>query len=352
MQSGPHKRIENAVALLIPPVCREHVAGDLHERYTGPWQYLADAAATVPRVILSQARRRANPPVLLMECAALYLALGAAAWGLAGVSFFSSQSGFVRLLILTAAAGIGLFLGGAYVDSGSLLRIWPAAAFAILSQAALAALYPEMAVPGSILLVGGGAGQVLLLSVQFLLRPPAMDSAAAAGGAAISLDEIHRRTQRRFNTARRRYLEFFIVVILVALLGLSAAVSSRLSDRVIGGAIIVLALCAGFQVHRRASIHIAPPDADLDHSLAFYRAELQRQRDALLGVWSWYLWPVLSGLMGWALRFPLAHPGQPRLWTNIAPYLLLSVVWSIIFARLSKRDARKLQRELDDVGQA
>ena len=73
MQPGPHKRIENAVAVLIPPACREHVLGDLHERYSGSWQYLFDAAGTVPRVVLSQARRNANPPVLLMECAALYL---------------------------------------------------------------------------------------------------------------------------------------------------------------------------------------------------------------------------------------------------------------------------------------
>ena len=99
-------------------------------------------------------------------------------------------------------------------------------------------------------------------------------------------------------------------------------------------------------MHRKASIHTAPPNA----SLAFYRAELQRQHDALLRVWSWYLWPVLSGMMVFALRLPLGRPGQPRLWTSVAPYLLLTIVWSIAIGKLINRDARKLQRELDELG--
>ena len=97
-------------------VCREHVLGDLHERYSGPWQYLFDAAGTVPRVVLSQARRNANPPVLLMECAALYLAMAAAGWGLAGPTYFSAQSGILQVGRSLGSATLDVSSGG-HVDS-------------------------------------------------------------------------------------------------------------------------------------------------------------------------------------------------------------------------------------------
>ena len=281
MQPGPDKRIEKAVAVLIPPACREHVLGDLHERYSGPWQYVFDAANTAPRVVFSKARRNANPPVLLMECAALYLAMAATGWGLAGPPYFSAQSGILRLLIPTAAAAIGLLLGGAYFKSGSPHRMWPAAAFAILSQAVLRAFSPELATPAGIIFVGVGPGLVLLQSVRFLLRPSTPDgNATATAGAAISLDEIHHRMQKLCRTARRRNLKLLGPVVFVAFLGSWAMISPRPSDRVVSGAILISALYAGFQVLRRAAIRTAPA------SLAFYRAELLRQSDALLRIWS------------------------------------------------------------------
>jgi hypothetical protein len=35
--------MEALVGLLTPPACRDHVLGDLHERYSSPAQYLVDA---------------------------------------------------------------------------------------------------------------------------------------------------------------------------------------------------------------------------------------------------------------------------------------------------------------------
>jgi len=45
------------VKLLLPRACREHVLGDLHERYTSPLGYLRDAASVVPAEIIGQIRR-------------------------------------------------------------------------------------------------------------------------------------------------------------------------------------------------------------------------------------------------------------------------------------------------------
>ena len=55
-------------------------------------------------------------------------------------------------------------------------------------------------------------------------------------------------------------------------------------------------------------------------------------------------------MMVFALRLPLGRPSQPRLWTTVAPYLLLTIVWSIAVGRLANRNARKLQREPDELG--
>lgn len=57
LKSHPPVRLESVIALLVPPVAREHVLGDLAERYASQGQYLLDAVRTVPSVVASQIRR-------------------------------------------------------------------------------------------------------------------------------------------------------------------------------------------------------------------------------------------------------------------------------------------------------
>ncbi len=49
---------------LLPPVCREHVLGDLHERYRSPWRFMMDAAGAVPAAMIGQILK-ATPPVFI-----------------------------------------------------------------------------------------------------------------------------------------------------------------------------------------------------------------------------------------------------------------------------------------------
>jgi len=55
--SHPPVRLESAIGLVVPPVAREHVLGDLAERYSSSGQYVLDALRTVPSVVVSQIRR-------------------------------------------------------------------------------------------------------------------------------------------------------------------------------------------------------------------------------------------------------------------------------------------------------
>ena len=57
MTSRPSAAIESVIGLLVPPLAREHVLGDLAERCTSPGQYLREALLTVPAVVISQIRR-------------------------------------------------------------------------------------------------------------------------------------------------------------------------------------------------------------------------------------------------------------------------------------------------------
>ena len=50
-QSRPPELMEKIVRLLAPPASREHVMGDLSERYRSPGQYLTEALRSLPFII-------------------------------------------------------------------------------------------------------------------------------------------------------------------------------------------------------------------------------------------------------------------------------------------------------------
>ena len=100
MPSGPPRRLEAFVGLLIPPACREEVLGDLHEKYTGPWQYISLAMCVIPCVMLSRIRRTTDLFVLLTEALLIYGSFLAATW-YKDKTLLEGQWGFLRLAIPT-----------------------------------------------------------------------------------------------------------------------------------------------------------------------------------------------------------------------------------------------------------
>jgi hypothetical protein len=67
MEARPPALIEAVVGRLIPPAFREHVLGDLHERYTSPSSYLLDVARVVPLLIAGRLRTTFDGFVVLGE---------------------------------------------------------------------------------------------------------------------------------------------------------------------------------------------------------------------------------------------------------------------------------------------
>jgi hypothetical protein len=179
MRPGPPKVAETIAGFLIPPACREEVLGDLHERYTGPGQYLMDALYTAPLVIASRIRRTTDPQVFLMEALLLYVSFLGAAW-YRDETLLNSQWGLLRLAVPGAIALVALMLEDAYASPGkrSALKLVRGPVFGLgvtlLWQAVLAAGSPELALPRWIMF-SGSAISLLLVSTVRVLFPPVTD---------------------------------------------------------------------------------------------------------------------------------------------------------------------------------
>lgn len=176
MQTGPGKLAETLVGLMIPPACREDVLGDLHERYTSPRRYIADAMCVVPLLIVSRVRRTTDPQVFLMELFAVYLSFLSAAWFL-DVSMFSDRLEIVRLAIPAAIAVLATTLGDAYARPGippprqAVRSAATGMAFAFALEAVLWTGGRELAAPLSILFCGAGLSLFFVSTLRLLFRP-------------------------------------------------------------------------------------------------------------------------------------------------------------------------------------
>jgi hypothetical protein len=240
MKPVPPRLAEALVGFLIPPACREHVLGDLHERYTSPIQYFIDVLATVPLVILSRIRRTTDPVVLLMEAFVLYVSFLAAA-AYFERALLNDQMGLFRLALPAAIAIVALVLSDAYDNPRRKSPLKPmlgsafSVACAFLSQAVLSAGHSSLALSGWIVVCGGGVS-ILLVSTLRILFPPVADQRAGVNMPAswqkqavepITLDAVKVSSQEALRKAqefqariqRRNLIEYALVTLLLVAVG-------------------------------------------------------------------------------------------------------------------------------------
>ena len=103
LNATPPKFLEFLVRLLLPRACREHVLGDLHERYRSPFRYAEDAASAGPASILGQIRRTTPAPFLLLEGLLVYASFFAAALSLRRIDGSPDLSQIARVTSAAAA---------------------------------------------------------------------------------------------------------------------------------------------------------------------------------------------------------------------------------------------------------
>ena len=79
MPMNPPRFLAATVKYLLPPPARETILGDLHERYTSPSAYAADAASAIAAAVLSQLRRSVSLSGVVLEASVVYAAFVASA---------------------------------------------------------------------------------------------------------------------------------------------------------------------------------------------------------------------------------------------------------------------------------
>jgi hypothetical protein len=68
--------LERLARLIMPPMVRESIVGDLVERYRSPLQFAAEAVRVLPFVIVGQFRRSTEAPMLMLQAFILLACLG------------------------------------------------------------------------------------------------------------------------------------------------------------------------------------------------------------------------------------------------------------------------------------
>ena len=169
--------------------------------------------------------------------------------------------------------------------------------------------------------------------------------------APLTLEELRGKGGKFRTTIMRRNRREYVAVALMAPYFSYFAWTAGLPLMRVGNGLLAAALLyMAYQLHRRASASPAPGELAWKSCLDFHRAQLERQRDALSGIWSWYLGPLIPGFatIAIAIAIPLFRKSIVAgllsfLWI-VAPALVL---WQVRAAQ--SRGGGEIQRQIDEL---
>jgi hypothetical protein len=222
-----------------------------------------------------------------------------------------------------------------------------AVAFAFLTEAALSLTGSRLALLGWGLFRGGALAVALLSMLRVTFGPgtSALRTAAAGGEQSAPIEEIRRANAEFEQMVRGRNLREYIAAGFVLVIFCTNFVRTRLAGARVGDALIIAGMAYVMcQLYTRGSAKSAPADANFAEYVDFHRSELERQRDLLRHIWSWYLGPLIPGMLVLMVGAGIAHP-RPQ---SLVGAALVGGVFLAV-ARLNRRAARKLQGKIDDL---
>jgi len=172
---------------------------------------------------------------------------------------------------------------------------------------------------------------------------------------AISLDALRRKSQKlESRVVWRNLREYAASTIVIASFGyyiwkFPAPLVRLGCVLVIAGALFMV-----YTLHKRGAAKAVPAELAFRTCLEFHRRELERQRDLLRGVWTWYLLPFVPGLAVFLLglyRWTMAQPNAPaHVRVIMITFALVAAGCALVFAGVGKLNqwaARRIQREID-----
>jgi uncharacterized membrane protein len=171
----------------------------------------------------------------------------------------------------------------------------------------------------------------------------------------ISLAELRQRAQKLEKRVLWRNLrEYAASAIVIAIFGYY--IWKYPAPMVRFGCVLVIAgvLFVMYMLHKRGHARAVPAEMAFRSCLDFHRGELERQRDLLRSVWTWYLLPFVPGLAVFLLglfRWTMEQPNAPaHARAVMITFALTAAGCTLVFigvGELNQWAARKLQREID-----
>jgi hypothetical protein len=181
--------------------------------------------------------------------------------------------------------------------------------------------------------------------------PAALWKAQPEEKLAVNLEQImNRRTEELYSSTRSEILMSIGAALLFV--GVTALRLAPARDQLLElgcAAVIAWVLISLYRFRGRIwRREPARPDAVAATGLDYYRKELQQRRDHLRNAWLWHGPLFLACLILIGLWTGKAFVGFGRL-ENVLPLVVLLAVWTGYGIRRRLRQARELQREIDQL---
>ena len=168
-------------------------------------------------------------------------------------------------------------------------------------------------------------------------------------GITMSVETIRKRAAKfERKILWRNVREYVAALIAAAPLGYFLVTAKDVFARVTFGLFIAGLLWMVVQLHRKGSVMTMPAGLGTLTSLQFYRTQLERQREAVDTVWSWYLAPLIPGFLVYTVWSAIRSP-HPATWVGLAVMdVVIAGVFYVIW-KMNARAARCLQRMIDEL---
>src|ERR1700722_3117042 len=308
----PPENLEKLVRWLVPAACREHVVGDLNERYRSPGKYLVDALCVLPFVIASQVRRSSSLPRVIVRAFVLWY----------GAFLGMRQESWLVATLPTLLATVALILRDAYRPTApsspsptpareAAFDIVLVCACVLLVETGTALWAPELLLSRQALVFGVPLGCLVL----FILRMQNPPRSIWATPAPLSLSYAELVTEvRGYEAVWQRALRIemgmsialvvFTPLVCFALPWIAPDPIARLGLGITAAGALFVALL----LHKRWRLERVPDGLSFAETLAGYRHSLERQIERSRAYVWWHLVPILLGPAVFVLGPFVWHP--------------------------------------------
>ena len=164
----------------------------------------------------------------------------------------------------------------------------------------------------------------------------------------MSLEEVRAQARQFQKRIRSRNIREYSAMVLALVMAIPLGFFFRSFPLVLAamGLCVAGTLVIAYQFRKRMSLRSFTTEAASMSCLEFYRSELERQRDANLRVWSWYILPMIPG----TAMMLIAMAFMPGLGPVVALFFAVAFTAGFILTGVAnKRGARRLQQKIDEL---